>query len=101
MPRKKTAHAVETITPQETSTNTLDIIANSILTQLDTQQYDTIPDVTSTSNKLRNQIVISLLDAAKVYVLSNIEGEAVLRARVRALINLADIIVDELENQYD
>jgi len=67
--------------------------ADALLNQLEAQQAQ---DVEPVDNKLRNQIVISLLDTAKVYMLIASE-EDVLRNRVQSLIKIADIIVDELE----
>ncbi|AXY81679.1 endonuclease [Pectobacterium phage Phoria] len=73
--------------------------ATDILDNLEVQQAHEMGDTLgSTSTKLRNQVVLSLLHSASVYSISD---EGILRARVRRCMEIADIVVDELEKKND
>ncbi|AZF94991.1 hypothetical protein [Pectobacterium phage Zenivior_B1] len=69
--------------------------ATDILDNLEVQQAQEVEPV---DTKLRNQVVLSLLHSASVYSISD---EGVLRARVRRCMEIADIVVDELEKKND
>ncbi|AFQ22501.1 hypothetical protein PhiM1_16 [Pectobacterium phage PhiM1] len=66
---------------------------DTILEQLEIVQAQ---EVLAVDTKLRNQVVLSLLHSASVYSISD---EGVLRARVRRCMEIADIVVDEMEKK--
>ncbi|ANT45374.1 hypothetical protein BI050_gp17 [Pectobacterium phage PP90] len=68
---------------------------DTILEQLEIVQAQ---EVLAVDTKLRNQVVLSLLHSASVYSISD---EGILRARVRRCMEIADIVVDELEKKND
>ncbi|AXY81791.1 hypothetical protein [Pectobacterium phage Lelidair] len=68
---------------------------DTILEQLEIVQAQ---EVLAVDTKLRNQVVLSLLHSASVYSISD---EGVLRARVRRCMEIADVVVDELEKKDD
>ena len=68
---------------------------DTILEQLEIAQAQ---EVLVVATKLRNQVVLSLLHSASVYSISD---GGVLRARVRRCMEIADIVVDELEKKND
>lgn len=67
---------------------------DTILEQLEIAQAQ---EVLAVDTKLRNQVVLSLLHSASVYSISD---DGVLRARVRRCMEIADIVVDELEKKH-
>jgi DNA-binding sugar fermentation-stimulating protein len=68
---------------------------DTILEQLEIAQAQ---EVLAVDTKLRNQVVLSLLHSASVYSISD---DGVLRARVRRCMEIADIVVYELEKKND
>ena len=75
----------------------LDQLSNIILDNLEAQQVQEVCGTMQVeSTWLRNQVVLSLLHSASVYSISD---DGVLRARVRRCMEIADIVVDELEKK--
>ena len=68
---------------------------DTILEQLEIAQAQEVEPV---DTKLLNQVVLSLLHSSCVYGISD---DGVLRARVRRCMEIADIVVDELEKKND
>lgn len=102
MARKKQEATYSTGLVEEFQAELDQLSASTILSKLEevhTQEAGGTVQVTNT--KLRNQVVISLLDTAGVYMLKPDTDEAILRSRVQSLIKIADTVVDELEKKHE
>lgn len=96
MARKKKEDTVsEGVIYQEAGSSVVKDEVQDMLNNLELAQAQEVEPV---DNKLRNQVVLSLLHSAGVYSISD---EGVLRARVRRCTEIADIVVDELGKKND